>query len=166
MDFFESVVIEYLEADRSLFVNPQCCIQINEGDNPDTSGPHWYCDAVVADFRSHCVFLCEITFANPPSGLLKRLSGWNDHWPKVCKALVRDSHLPEEWPVRPWLFFPERLIPNVLDALEKLNVSSESNSLLPVSRITPLEMVYPWLYKSWNRQGEAPKPASIPEAMR
>ena len=51
MDFFENVVIEYLRADRSLFVNAQCCIQINQGYNPDTTGSHWYCDAVVADFR-------------------------------------------------------------------------------------------------------------------
>ena len=41
MDHFEGVVLDYLRADRALFVNSQCCIQLNEGANPDTSGPHW-----------------------------------------------------------------------------------------------------------------------------
>lgn len=47
MNYYESVVVDYLRADRALFVNTECCIQLNESDNPDTSGPHWYCDAVV-----------------------------------------------------------------------------------------------------------------------
>ncbi|WP_223670515.1 hypothetical protein [Xanthomonas citri] len=38
MDHFEGVVLDYLRADRALFVNSQCCIQLNEGANPDTSG--------------------------------------------------------------------------------------------------------------------------------
>src|SRR5260370_41944842 len=42
---------------RFVFVNTECCIQINPADNPDRSGPHWYCDAVAADFRSKTVFL-------------------------------------------------------------------------------------------------------------
>lgn len=40
MDYFEGVVFEFLRADRTLFINTQCCIQLNPGDNPDTSGPH------------------------------------------------------------------------------------------------------------------------------
>ncbi|SUZ36725.1 hypothetical protein [Xanthomonas arboricola] len=51
MDHFEGVVLDYLRADRALFVNSQCCIQLNEGANPDTSGPHWYCDAVGVSFK-------------------------------------------------------------------------------------------------------------------
>ncbi|WP_407469232.1 hypothetical protein ABFU38_05100 [Xanthomonas campestris pv. raphani] len=51
MDHFEGVVLDYLRADRALFVNSQCCIQLNEGANPDTSGPHWYCDAVAVSFK-------------------------------------------------------------------------------------------------------------------
>jgi hypothetical protein len=33
-------------------------------------------------------------------------------------------------------------------------------------RITPLQMVQPWKYRSWNRKGEATKPISIPEDMQ
>ena len=32
--------------------------------------------------------------------------------------------------------------------------------------ITPLEMIQPWKYSSWNRVGEHPKPEIIPERMR
>ncbi len=62
MDYYESVVIDYLRADRALFVNTECCIQIDAGHNPD-KGTHWYCDAVVADFRTQSVFLCEISYS-------------------------------------------------------------------------------------------------------
>lgn len=169
MDFFEGVVIEYLRADRALFVNTQYCIQINEGLNPDTSGPHWYCDAVVADFRDQCIFLCEITFANPPNGLLVRLDGWNSHWADVRKALHRESNLPDSWPVRPWLFVLEKLVPKVIEKCQKFRSArpdGASESLLPVPRITPLEMVMPWHYTSWNRHGEKEKPAIIPTEMQ
>ncbi|MCE4344118.1 hypothetical protein [Xanthomonas hortorum] len=60
MDHFEGVVLDYLRADRALFVNSQCCIQLNEGANPDTSGPCWHCDAVVVSFKEQAACLCEI----------------------------------------------------------------------------------------------------------
>ena len=60
MDYYQGVVLEYLGADRSVFVNPECCIQLNEGDNPDTSGKHWYCDAVAVDFPDLCMVLAHL----------------------------------------------------------------------------------------------------------
>jgi len=36
VDHFEGVVLDFLRADRRLFVNSQCCIQLNPGSNPDT----------------------------------------------------------------------------------------------------------------------------------
>lgn len=161
MDYFEDVVSEYLRADRSLFINTQCCIQLNEGKNPDTSGPHWYCDAIAADFRAKQIYLCEITFSDPPSPLLKRLSQWGDNWAGVRAALVRDSKLPEDWHVRPWIFAPAKLVHSVVAHVTKLTEGS-----LPVPKITPLEFVVPWEYCSWNREGEKNKPDSIPESMR
>jgi hypothetical protein len=164
MDFFENVVVEYLRADRSVFVNTQCCIQLNQGPNPDTSGPHWYCDAVAVDFRSHTVFLCEITFAKPPASLLKRLLGWHENWDGLLQALRRDCAIPVDFPVRPWIFVPEALIGTIVDALE--NFKPGHGTALPAPRITTLEMTSPWLYPSWNRVSEAAKPSSIPEHMR
>ena len=164
MNYYESVVIDYLRADRALFVNTECCIQLNEGDNPDLSGPHWYCDATAVDFRNKCVFLCEISYSRQLADLTKRLKSWHDSWDLVCLALSRDSCLPEDWPVRPWLFVPEPLFPLLLKRLQQVGGTGQSPRFTP--RITTLEMVQPWLYRSWNRQGEEAKPGLVPEAMR
>ncbi len=158
MAFYENVVADYLRADRSVFVNTECCIQLNEGNNPDTSGPHWYCDAVAVDLGTSTIFLCEVTYASQLSGLSNRLTGWNENWGGVCQALSRDCNVPNHWPVRPWLFIPEELIPKLLAKLDNLEE-------LPLPRVTTLEMVQPWKYVSWNRKGEAQKPTAIPQNM-
>jgi hypothetical protein len=95
--------------------------------------------------------------------LKKRLMGWNDNWPLLLKALHRDSHLPSDWPVRPWIFLPEQMIPLLLKCVTALG---GSNPLSFQPLITPLELVPPWKYRSWNRVGEAIKPDVIPEEMR
>ena len=146
MDHFESVVIEYLRADRSLFVNSQCCIQLNAGENPDTSGPHWYCDAVAVSFKAKAIYLCEITYATPPASLMKRLTAWNKDWSVLRQALVRDSGVPADWPVQPWLFVPKSLVERVtafVSTMQPLN--------MPQPKVTTLEDVLPWRYRSWNR---------------
>jgi len=166
MDNFEGNVVEYLRADRTLFLNTQCCIQLNEADNPDTSGPHWYCDVVVADYRHRAIFLCEVSFSDSLASLFKRLGDWNVHWPSLTNALCRDSGLPSDWPIRPWLFVPEHLVPKVVAKLNQFNVPAERERKLPEPRITTLEMVLPWEYRSWNRNGEGEKPPCIPASMR
>lgn len=146
MDHFESIVLEYLRADRSLFVNTQCCIQLNPGDNPDTSGPHWYCDAVAVSFKSKAIYLCEITYASPPISLMKRLTAWNKDWPLLRQALVRDSGIPSDWSVKPWLFLRELHI----EPMKKFVASIEPLTM-PHPKMTKLEDVLPWQYRSWNR---------------
>ena len=163
MNFYQGVVFEYLRSDRSLFINTECCIQLNEGKNPDTSGPHWYCDALACDFRHESAFLCEITYSASLSALISRLTDWHESWPLLKEALRRDSHVPIGWPIRPWLFVPEQSIPRLLNRLADIRPSDDA---LFTPRITPLEMVQPWRYRSWNRDGEAEKPASIPEMMQ
>lgn len=92
-----------------------------------------------------------------------RLKGWHDDWVKVCYALTRDSFLDKAWPVRPWLFVPEQLVPLLLLRLEEISLGQP---LKFAPRITPLEMIQPWQYQSWNRIGELPKPVAVPEEMR
>jgi len=57
--YYQGVVTECLRADRALFLITECCIQLNDGLNPDRSGPHWYCDAEAIYLRDRCVNLCE-----------------------------------------------------------------------------------------------------------
>lgn len=163
MDYYEGVVLHYLRADRAIFVNSECCVQVNAAENPDMSGPHWYCDAAAVDFRQQTVFLCEISYSVGLSTLAKRLMAWQAHWDDIRVALVRDSFLPQGWPVRPWLFVPEALIPLLLRRLEQAGAGAPPRF---TPRITPLEMTQPWRFRSWNRVGEAAKPDSIPPSMQ
>jgi|ERR1039458_6822957 hypothetical protein len=169
MDYYESVVMTYLRADRAIFVNTECCVQINPAKNPDTSGPHWYCDAVVADFRLKISFLCEISYSVHLADLIKRLKDWHENWDGIRHALARDSFLPRDWPTRPWLFVPEKCIPILLAGLDRIGMGQP---LAFTPRITPLEMVQPWCYCGWALIGEKccdqhprAKPTSIPPEM-
>jgi hypothetical protein len=162
MDYYETVMTHYLRSDRALFLNTECCIQLNEG-NPDSSGLHWYCDAVAVDFRSHTVFLCEISYSKGLSSLTKRLKGWHDEWERVCLALARDSFLDNSWSFRPWLFVPEHLVSLLLRRLDEIR-DGQRPKFSP--RVTSLEMIQPWKYQSWNRIGEMTKPDVIPKEMR
>jgi hypothetical protein len=166
MDHYQGVMIDYLRADRAIFVNAERCIQLNAAPNPDSSGRHWYCDAVAADFASTTAFLCEVSYAHALGALLKRLGEWNAHWRGLREALVRDSRLPAEWSVRPWLFIPEQCIPLAVAGIRKFYRASGAAGEMPVPRITTLEMVVPWKYVSWNRVAEKEKPSAIPEDMR
>jgi hypothetical protein len=150
VDHFEGVVLDYLRANKATFVNAQFCIQLNPGSNPDTSGPHWYCDAVAINFKNKSVHLCEITYASPPASLVKRLGAWSGSWPAVCEALRRDSGIPEGWHVQPWLFVRRDIEARILAFLAGLPISS-----MPPPRITHLEDVLPWHYCSWDRPDEA-----------
>ncbi len=164
MDYYESVVVHYLRSDRTIFVNTECCVQLNQSDNPDSSGPHWYCDAVACDFRNHRIFLCEISYSAQLSGLIKRLTEWHENWDLVRQALVRDSFLPKDWPLRPWIFVPTEQVPLLVKWWTAISGSSQPPKFVPL--VTPLEMVQPWRYRSWNRIGEEFKPELVPEAMR
>jgi hypothetical protein len=156
MDYFQGVVTEYLRADRAMFVNTECCIQLNPGANPDRTGPHWFCDAVAVNLRDSEAFLCEVTYSKTLGALTKRLTNWAESWALLRVALTRDCGLVPEWPVRPWLFVPADLR-KLLD--QKLitipNVGDEAGKM-PFPKVTNLEDVTPWKYKSWNRHEESP----------
>jgi hypothetical protein len=165
LDFYQGVVVDYLRANRTTFVNTEYCIQINSGDNPDTSGPHWYCDAVAMEFQSKTIFLCEISFAKHLDSLSKRLKHWNEHWDGLRTALERDAAIAEvakTWPIRPWLFVPKDVLPRLEKVLGEIDGGNPPRFF---PRITPLEMVQPWRYCSWNRRSEGDKP-DVPDQYR
>ena len=164
MDFYQGVVLDYLRADRAVFVNAQCCIQLNKKANPDTSGPHWYCDAVVLDLRNKTVFLCEISYAAKLGALLDRLNQWSQSWQGIHAALIRDCEVPAKWPVRPWLFVPEESIELLVAKVETMK--SVDGLAVFTPRITPLQAVQPWRYHSWNHRDENTEKLNVPEAMR
>jgi hypothetical protein len=163
MDYYETVMLHYLRADRVIFLNSEYCIQLNEAANPDMSGPHWYCDAVATNFRNKAIFLYEISYSKGLQSLTKRLREWHADWNGLRLALIRDSFLHGDWPIRPWLFVPEEYVPVLLRRLDEIR-AGEPLRFLP--RITTLEMIQPWRFQSWNRTGEREKPDCIPVEMQ
>lgn len=152
MDYFQGVVTEYLRANRATFVNTECCIQLNDSPNPDNSGPHWYCDAVAVNLKEEKAYLCEITYSKSLGALAKRLAGWSMHWALLRVALRRDCGIPENWVVRPWLFVPKELGDALSKQLAKLPHTVDVSTQMPDAKVTWLEDVVPWKYRSWNRE--------------
>ncbi|CAN7506912.1 hypothetical protein [Neorhizobium sp. LjRoot104] len=149
MDYYQGVVADYLRADRSVFLNTEFCLQVNDAPNPDLSGPHWYVDILAIDMELQAIFLCEITYSQSLSGLVKRLKAWQENWASIPPALHRDASLPF-WPVRPWVFIPDALIPSLKRQLTLASTEDEDGMPAPV--ITPLEDTQPWNYRSWDRK--------------
>lgn len=154
LDYYQGVVTDFLRANRALFLNTECCIQVNPGENPDKSGPHWFCDAVAVDFGRAAIFLCEVSYAKSLGSLVKRLSEWDAHWPSVLEALVRDNHLPQGWPVQPWVFVPKHCEPALDSGLARVREMAGRPLAMPQPRVTFLEEVAPWKYWSWNRRDD------------
>lgn len=162
MDFYQGVVVDYLRADRSLFLNPECFVQIEPGSQPP-KGSSWYCDIQAVNFRAKTIFLCEVTYSSTLQALLKRLKAWNHHWKEIHEALVQDSKLPSEWPIRAWLFVPEKSVGLLCKGLEQI-AGKEPLGFRPL--ITTLEMVQPWTYNQFDLRVEKEKPDCIPVEMR
>ncbi|CAE6900254.1 hypothetical protein [Paraburkholderia domus] len=154
MDYYQGVVTEFLRADRAVFVNTECCIQLHPGASPDV-GTHWYCDAVAINMRERQVFLCEITYSKSLDPLLKRLTAWCANWSALRLALVRDLCVPADWPVTPWVFIPserEGLLERKLARLAQ--PEGDASNQMPKPKVTHLERVAPWNYNAWNRKSE------------
>jgi hypothetical protein len=149
VDYYQAVVMDYLRADRKLFLNTEFCIQLGDDLNPDKT-KHWYCDAVTVDFGEETIWLVEVSFADQLASLRKRLADWESHWkviPERVKELSGASKLCSEWSVRPWLFVRGNLKEPVRKKLEPFQ-----NGPLN-AKIDSLDQVLPWKYASWNRPG-------------
>ena len=92
MDFFQGVVTEYLVADSATFVNTELLIQL-DADSAE-KGRHWYCDAAAICLKESKLYLCEVTYSKTMASLAKRLLAWNECWPELVQALVRDCGVP------------------------------------------------------------------------
>jgi len=160
-DYFQGIVYDYLRADRAVFINTECLIQIEPGDQPH-KGTSWICDAIAADFKAQTVFLCEVTYSKTLQALTRRLSAWNTNWNLICSALVDKNYnnLPRNWKVRPWLFVPAEHLATLNLALQK--ISEECGQLRFKPKITSLDEVLPWKYREWDRIREEDEPLNIP----
>lgn len=151
MDYFQGVVTEYLRADRAVFVNTECYLSLQPGDT-QPRGKSWYCDALAVNFRERAVYLCEITYSNSLQALMQRLQAWAENWSALRDAIRRDCAIPPEWPARPWVFIPEALQPTYSRKLSAILGLADGQNGMPAPRLTYLENVVPWRYRSWDRR--------------
>ncbi|RPI66001.1 MAG: hypothetical protein EHM38_10810 [Geobacteraceae bacterium] len=152
MDYFQGVVTEYLRAKRSVFVNTEFMISLDEGDKPKKDR-HWYCDVIAVDFKTKCIYLCEITYSTTTQSLLSRLQSWRKCWDDLAGSIRRDSGLPNDWTVVPWVFLPKKYDEAFRTKFAALAESVLPESKMPAPRITHLESTLPWEYRvTWDRQ--------------
>ena len=142
MDYYQGIVAEYLDADRAVFVNNECFLQLESGNNPP-KGTSWYCDMVAVNLRESTVYLCEVTYSASLQALLDRLKAWDSHWHRLRSAIQRDCSISSEWNIQPWVFIPK-------DRRWILDAKHQSTQM-PTLRVTHLESIVPWKYQSWNR---------------
>ena len=151
MDYFQGVVTEYLRANRSVFVNTECLIQLDEG-NKQLKNRHWFCDAMAVSLKEETIFLCEITYSTTMQSLISRLQAWRSNWQELHNAVLRDSGAPKDWKVQPWIFIPKPHHEHFIRRFTKNQQPTGHEPPMPNPRITYLESVLPWAYKNtWNR---------------
>ena len=154
MDYFQGVVTEYLRANRSVFVNTECLIQLDEGDK-QFKDRHWYCDAMAVNFKESTIYLCEITFSGTMQSLITRLQAWQANWDELVRAVLRDSGAPTHWKVQPWVFIPNKHHKLFTEKLARVKPVNNTEAKMPQPRITHLESVLPWEYRTWDRKSDA-----------
>jgi hypothetical protein len=145
MDYFQGVVAEYLRADRACFINPEFWVRGNL--SKPMNSPHWFVDVLAVHMKHRRIYLCEVTYAKKAPALIKRLQSWRTHWATIRQTIVEDTAVAADWSIIPWIFTPV----NIRKEIEK-----QVLELHPNSRFTDLEMVMPWLYRTWDRIDDEP----------
>ncbi len=147
MEYFQNVVGDFLRAKRTLFLNSEFFLPLHAGELAPKKGTSWVVDYLAIDFELKTVFLCEVTYSQTLSTLLKRLSAWSDQWSLVCEALRRDAKLPAEYPIQPWVFVPDKE-----KFWKKYNALNLSPSFMPPPKVTLLGDTVPWKYRTFDRK--------------
>ena len=150
MDHYKAVVMQYLQSDRTVFVNAECCIRLDDTANVEKGGPHWFCDAVAIDLRHRAVYLCDVAYKL--QALVKKMAAWAQHWEAVKAALQRDCKVPASWRIHVWLFVPRDTIAMLDEKLEELRRRQGCPFKV---KITSLEDVQPWRFWTWDRSDGA-----------
>ena len=154
MDYYQGVVREFLQTDRSMFVNEELIIDLDYDEKrpqgKNAKGRHWICDLAAISQRERTMYLGEVTFNKSLQSLLKRFENWAKVWPELVDSLVRDSGLDRAWKVVPWAFIPEAsrdLFDSRIAMMEKVGSGSDD---MPSPKVTYLEDCVPWKHKEWK----------------
>jgi hypothetical protein len=141
VEYFQSVVAEYMQRDCATFINTEFFL-VHKNKPNEKGPPEWLVDILAINMREQCAYLCEISYAAKLSSLLKRLQEWHKSWDLVKKTVHARAHLPANWKIRVLLFVPPKEI-------EKLKLRLPSFE--PPAEIVSLEKTIPWDYNRWPR---------------
>lgn len=147
MDYFQGVVTEYLRCDRSVFVNTECRIELDDDDSR-TQGRHWYCDVMACCQSEKTIYLCEVTYASDLKALVKRLCAWQSHWSLLKEVIIRDCGFNKSWQIEPWAFIPQKKLGDLKKKFLPRMRSDNDDKSMPIPYFTPLESVCPWNYEA------------------
>lgn len=152
MDHYKIVVMDYLQSDRAMFLNRECCFELDEVVNPGRTRQHCSCDAVAIDLRHGAVYLCDTALHEKLQSLMRQLTAWTRNWDSIEAVLRRDCKVPANWRVHVWLFVPKDSIEMLDDKLEQLRQTVGARFKV---KLTALEDVQPWRSSTWKRREEA-----------
>ena len=151
MDYFQSLVADYLSDDPAVFVRPECLIRLDET-GVLAKGRHWYCDILAVSFREpRTIYLCEVSYSLTLTALFKRLRQWEAHWDEVLDVLARDNRLTGTWQVRPWLFVRAECRQKVSREVRKILGVDDPSTTERWPLVTSLDDIVPALYSSPHR---------------
>jgi hypothetical protein len=151
-DFGQNAVVNYLRANRSIYTNTEYCLSLDHGKM--LSKRYWHSDVLVVAFHVKTIFLTEISFAKPPSLLMKRLQKWHNHWGEIPTLIIEDAKMDlpfPPWQVRPWIFVPKNQVPYIQKRLAQM--FKVEQRFKPI--ITATEMVQPDRF-NWRHVSEDP----------
>jgi hypothetical protein len=86
------------------------------------------------------------------STLAARLHSWSAHWTEIRQAIIRDCGIPAAWQIKPWAFIPKAYHDALKKRIRAITNSHTNEDGMPPPRITYLESVVPWNYKTWDRK--------------
>ena len=152
MDHYKIVVMDYLQSDRAVFLNRECCLELDEAVSPEKTRQHCSCDAVAIDLRHGAVYLCDAALHEKLQSLMRKLSAWTKDWDSIKAALQRNCKVPANWRVHVWLFVPNDSIELLEEKLEQLRQTVGARFKV---KLTALEDVQPWRFSRWERREEA-----------
>lgn len=147
MDHFKTVVMDYLQSDKAVFVNAECCLQLDPLADSERHGQSCSCDAVAIDLRHRAVYLCHAAFEHKLHAFIEELYVWTRNWDSIKASLQRDCGVPANWRVYVWLFVPKDSIEMADEKLEQLRQTIGSKFKV---KITALEDAQPWRASTWK----------------
>ena len=137
MSYYQEIVGEYLNSERSRFISNEFLLDIGDP-LAMTSGHAFWVDIAAVDFDRQTIFLCEVSYSRSLAAIRDKLRVWSARWEDVRAATFRASKAPSKWAIMPWIFAPNERHDRFFRWFDAQGLK------LPRPTWTDLECVAPW----------------------